>query len=369
MSLGSTVACITMWVINGKFIPRAFSSRFIGTLHLEVRGHFLSLSGTSPSTFLPRSCGSGSSRWLRAGGREGSAWWRCLLPPQEQVPLAVFPSASLLFDLGRDRALLCGEDGWPILVERWGTRRLGCRVSGLPTARCREWHTAEAWGWWGVSRESAVKTVCLLHKRGFCVQGLAHLDNPQVIWMHFWREQCFYRCCLKAKLYLWKYSFRVCFNAIRPLKNRSKVISACGLTASASWINPTHFITCCCLFGLFLLSSLIIPISLCFYKAFPHPKQDLKYTFLIIHVTFSLTHILLLFLSFPSISLILLPFLPFSPTINSTFSGFSLLLAFLMHRNFPLLFLLLGILIFFDLLLFLLKLFSPGSYYICFRTK
>lgn len=65
MSLDSTVACITMWLMNGKFIPTAF--RFVGTLHLEGRGWVLTLHGSSSSTFL-RCCVSGSSRWWRAYG-------------------------------------------------------------------------------------------------------------------------------------------------------------------------------------------------------------------------------------------------------------------------------------------------------------
>lgn len=224
-------------------------------------------------------------------------------------------------------------------------------------------------GWWGAWRESAFATVWLLPWVLFSYPGWAHLNNPWVIWTHLQREQCFYRCCLRVRLYLWKYSCWACFNAIHPLKNSSKVISACNLTASTSWINPTHLIICCCLFGLFLLSPLIIRISLCFYKPYPNPKLDLNHTSLLTHhVTFSLDHILLLLLWFLSISLILLPFLSFSAATNSTFSHFSLLLAFLMHRNLPLLFLLLVILICPDLLLFLPKLFSPASYYPLFQN-
>lgn len=108
----------------------------------------------------------------------------------------------------------------------------------------------------------------------------------------------------RARLCLWKHSCQICFNAIHPLKNSSKVPSAFNLTASTSWINPTHLIIH--FFGLFLLSPLIILISLCFYKAFCTPKLDLKHTFLLIHhATFSPDLILLLLLSFPSMSLIL----------------------------------------------------------------
>lgn len=126
--------------------------------------------------------------------------------------------------------------------------------------------------------------------------------------MHLQREQLFYRGCIWASLYLWTQSFLVCFNAILSLKKDSKVISVCNLSASVSWINPTHLIICCSLFGLFLLSLLIIHISLCFSKPFPTPKLDPKYTFLPTHHVNSLNHILLLILSFPSISLTLLPF-------------------------------------------------------------
>lgn len=182
-------------------------------------------------------------------------------------------------------------------------------------------------GWWGPRRQSAVTTVWSLSWVLFSCPGTAHLYNPWVIWTHLQIQQCFYRCFLRARLYLWKYGCWVYFNAIHPLKNGSKVISACNLTASTSWINPTHLIICCCLFGLFLLSPLIICISLCFYKPFPNPKLDLMYTFFLTHqTTFPVNHIFLLLLSFPSISLILLPFLSFSAATNSTFISLSCLL-------------------------------------------
>lgn len=164
----------------------------------------------------------------------------------------------------------------------------------LTSISCKMQGMACSWGGRVVrSRECAVTTVWLL-------PWVLYLENPQVIWVHLRREQCFYRCSLRARLYLWKCSFWVCFNTICPLKNGSKAISTCNPITSTSWINPAYFMICCSLFGLFLLNPLIIRISLCFYKTFPDPKLDLQYTFLQTHhVTLSLNHILLLLLSFP----------------------------------------------------------------------
>lgn len=73
------------------------------------------------------------------------------------------------------------------------------------------------------------------------------------------------------------------------------------------------------LFGLLFLSLLNIHIFLGFPKLPPYPKLNPKFTFLLSHLVTSLSHIILSFLSFPSISLILFSLLLLLQTLNSLF--------------------------------------------------